>query len=424
MNDQAASRVEPPAPASPAPAAVPSALEERDPAAVPTQVGPQGLRFDYNDGCRVLLPKAEQPWRVRLTDLDTSSVLYDAQVVSGQVRSMRRHYLRIRLEVWAGHHAEPVLRHDYAAADRPVLIQFPAGTLGDTLGWFPYAEKFQQQHGCRLTVAIRPRFIALFRDAYPDIRFVTAAEVRPEEYYATYKIMLYYNDDEHRHQPSDYQLLGLHEAAAYLLGVDPAEARPRLVLPDTSRPAVQSTAQTKHWNNPQGWREVVAFLTAAGYRVICIDQKAVTGLGLTWTHIPFGAEDQTGDLPLAERARWLLHADFFIGLSSGLSWLAWAVGTPVVLISGFTHPITEFATPYRVINYHVCNSCWNDVRLRFDNRDYFWCPRHKDTPRQFECSRMITAGQVIDTIKRIPGFSVAATQAAGAAREQPIAGAG
>ena len=49
---------------------------------------------------------------------------------------------------------------------------------------------------------------------------------------------------------------------------------------------------------------------------------------------------------------------------SGLSWLAWAVGTPVVMISGFTHPTNEFATPYRVINYHACNSCWNDVRHR------------------------------------------------------------
>jgi autotransporter strand-loop-strand O-heptosyltransferase len=44
-----------------------------------------------------------------------------------------------------------------------------------------------------------------------------------------------------------------------------------------------------------------------------------------------------------------------VGLSSGLSWLAWAAGTPVVMIAGFTHPTNEFATPYRVINYHACN---------------------------------------------------------------------
>ena len=57
------------------------------------------------------------------------------------------------------------------------------------------------------------------------------------------------------------------------------------------------------------------------------------------------------------RARWIKHGEFFVGLSSGLSWLASATGTPVVMISGFAHPTNEFDTPYRIINYHACNSC-------------------------------------------------------------------
>jgi autotransporter strand-loop-strand O-heptosyltransferase len=114
--------------------------------------------------------------------------------------------------------------------------------------------------------------------------------------------------------------------------------------------------------------------------------------------------DETGDRPLRERARWLKHAEFFIGLSSGLSWLAWAMRIPVVMISGVTHPLNEFVTPYRVINYHACNSCWNDPLAAFDRSDFLTCPRHKHTPRQFECSRLITAEQVKQTIRRIPGF--------------------
>ena len=31
-------------------------------------------------------------------------------------------------------------------------------------------------------------------------------------------------------------------------------------------------------------------------------------------------------------------------------------------------------------------------------------PRHKDTPRQFECTRLITAEQVKSVLKHIPGF--------------------
>ena len=212
--------------------------------------------------------------------------------------------------------------------------------------------------------------------------------------------------------PCDFRFVGLHRTAGYILGVDPAEVPARLSLSDDSRPipepyvciGVQSTTQAKYWNNPAGWFEIVRFLKEAGYRVICIDQKPVHGTGLVWNHIPNGAEDQTGDRPLTERARWLKHAEFFVGLSSGLSWLAWAAGTPVVMISGFSHPLNEFATPYRVVNYHTCNSCWNDPHLRFDHKDFLWCPRHKDTPRQFECTRLITVEHVKATIGRIHGF--------------------
>ena len=59
------------------------------------------------------------------------------------------------------------------------------------------------------------------------------------------------------------------------------------------------------------------------------------------------------------------------------------------------------------MNYHTCNGCWDDPHLRFDHKDFLWCPRHKDTPRQFECTRLITVEHVKATIQRIPGFGAA-----------------
>ena len=53
--------------------------------------------------------------------------------------------------------------HDYSAANREVAIQFPIGTLGDTLGWLPYAIKFQEKHRCRLTCAMAEWLIPLFK---------------------------------------------------------------------------------------------------------------------------------------------------------------------------------------------------------------------------------------------------------------------
>jgi autotransporter strand-loop-strand O-heptosyltransferase len=388
------------------------------PAAQPTQAGPEGIRYDFNQGARVLLPnRTSGAWRIRLRDLETGNILFQSENKGALVAASKQYYVRVGIEVWSVDDEDTATLtfvHEYDARGRDVIVQLPVGTLGDTLGWFPYVARFAAQHGARVTCAMSGLIIPLLRNSYPDIELVTHEELvardAPSSTYATYSIGLFFTDKDNIHQPTDFRLVGLHRTAGYILGVDPQEAPPRLTLPDTSRPiaepyvciAVQSSTQCKYWNNPRGWREVVAFLRARGLRVICLDQKPEHGTGLVWNHIPNGAEDETGDRPLAERARWLRHAEFFVGLSSGLSWLAWAVGIPVVLISGFTHPTNEFVTPYRVINWHACNSCWNDPRLLFDHADFLWCPRHKDTARQFECTRLITPEQVIGVIRRVP----------------------
>jgi len=389
----------------------------------PTQEGPDGLRFDFNAGARVMLP--EGAWRVRLSDRDTGNILYETKIAAGRVSTAKQYFLRTRIEVW--NDDKPVLTQDYDARGHEVLIQFPVGTLGDTVGWLPYAIKFQALHNCRLTCAMAEWLIPLFKDAYAHVSFVKPEDVEPERYYATYNLGLFFDDDARIHQPCDFRHVGLHRTAGYILGVDPTEEPAKLVLPDETRPiaepyvciAVQSTTQSKYWNNPHGWRDVVSFLKQSGYRVICIDEKPVHGHGLVWNHIPHGAEDETGKRPLVERARWLRHAAAFVGLSSGLSWLAWAAGTPVVMISGFTHPTNEFATPYRVINYHACNSCWNDPRVRFSHTDFLWCPRHAGTNRQFECTRLITSTQVKDVLRRIPGLVPAEVRVTRPPRDRP-----
>src|SRR5260221_3949080 len=119
------------------------------PAAVPTQEGPLGIRFDFNSGCRAVFPEADHPWRVRLSDLDTGSILFETTFKNGAVSSTKRYYIRFRLEAWS--QDKLILRHEYWSKDRAVLIQVSAGTLGDTIGWFPYAVKFKEQHNCKLT---------------------------------------------------------------------------------------------------------------------------------------------------------------------------------------------------------------------------------------------------------------------------------
>lgn len=363
-----------------------------------------GLEFDFNYGARVKVPAGN--WRVRILDRDACVTLYDAVVDDAVVSSVKKYFINFRLEVYRDE--QLVLEHDYDARGRKILIKFPVGTLGDILAWFPYARIFKYFHDCEVYCAMAPELATILRRTYPELNFI-GAEERPEELYASYYMGIFFPCDDRNHQPVDWRIVGLQKTIPHILGLKPDEIRPELAPLELERKikepyvciAAQATSQAKYWNNPTGWFETIRFLKDKGYRVLCIDQKHCHGAGSRWNLIPYGAEDFTGDLPLQERIDLLYHADFFIGLASGLSWLAWGVGKPVVLVSGFSLPQSEFHTPYRVINYHVCNGCWTDTSLEFVHNDFAWCPRHKDTDRQFECTRFINPQLVNKTIERL-----------------------
>ncbi len=217
-----------------------------------------------------MLPKGEHPWRVRLSDQDTGNILFETTFEQGSFSSTKRYYIRFKIEVWQ--QDKQILEHEYNARDREVCIQFPVGTLGDTMGWFPYAVKFQRLHGCKLTCAMAEKLIPLFAKVYPGITFCSHEQVKPENYYATYNIGLFFDDKDFVFQPCDFRYVGLHRTAGYILGVDPTEEPPELAYEDDTRPikepyvviATQSTTQSKYWNNPEGWRAIIQFIKGRG----------------------------------------------------------------------------------------------------------------------------------------------------------------
>lgn len=374
-----------------------------------SQTGPMGIRFDFQDGCRVWVPDGGK-WRVRLRDAEADTIVFDQTLQQGSfVQSAKRYFVPYEIKIWKDD--QEVFTHLYEAKDREILISMQLGGLGDQLAWMGHAAAFAQKHGCRLTCCVRTDLCALFAPVYPEISFISEIPQEPS-FYAQYKVLVFFDDAQRNHQPNDYRQVGLAHMGAYILGLSATERRPEVSIAEGGRPieeryvcvGTQASGLCKYWNNPEGWYQLVRWLKAQGYRVICIDQKRLGGTQLDWRAIPHGVEDQTGDRPLEERARWLKHADFFVGISSGLSWLAWAAGTPVVMISGFTEPYNEFFTPYRVINRHVCNSCANDVRVRLEPDDAYFCPHHKGTDRAFECGRSISVAQVKRIIETIPGF--------------------
>ena len=285
--------------------------------------------------------------------------------------------------------------------NRRVYISFGSKSLGDSLAWIPYCEEFRKKHNCELIVST---FLNdLFKDQYPNIEFVEPGET-VYDIYAQYQLGWFYNEngefDSNKH-PFDFKKQPLQKTATDILGLDYVEIRPELKLPNKPKKkkvgiGFHSTAQAKYWNNPDGWQSVIDYLDSLGYECMIYSKE---GNGYMNNFYPKGVTIYKGG-NLQEVIDDLSTCEFFVGLGSGLSWLAWACKIPVVLVSGFSEKWAETKLDtYRVINEDVCHGCFNNDRL--DAGDWNWCPLHKNTERMFECTKRISSDMVIKEINNI-----------------------
>lgn len=68
------------------------------PPAEPTQKGPKGIRFDFNDGARIKLPKGD--WHVQIEDEDSGNILFACDAQEGWAISSKKYFVPFRLRVW------------------------------------------------------------------------------------------------------------------------------------------------------------------------------------------------------------------------------------------------------------------------------------------------------------------------------------
>lgn len=362
---------------------------------VKCETGIPGLKIDFNAGVRVQVPAGN--WHIRISDYDTGMIGFDMDISEQVIISAEKYYIHWMVEAFLN--GEKVFEHVINLNDKKIYIYMPNGILGDTVAVLPYVCKLKQQYNAEVYLYPPDMFKDICQEYMPDIAL--KKEI-PEDCYASFCLAVfehppYLMPDDSRHWPlymSAGLVLGLHEVASEIRYYPTAErniSEPYVCI------AVQASGIMKRWLYPNGWNMVVAALKEMGYRVLCIDAEPYYKEGSYEVKIPDGAEDFTGKIPLMERINLLAYAEFFIGLGSGLSWLANACNIPVILISGFSLPIAEFETPYRIYNQLVCHGCYNDLKVNWKDG----CPYHAGTNREYECSKMISPLQVIEAVCRL-----------------------
>lgn len=356
------------------------------------------ISCNFNDGAYVEI-NSPKDLKFKVEVVDSKGIVeYSTEMGSNMwCKTNRKYFEEYTCKVWDLRTGACIYDKKYDAKGKKVYIALDSRSIGDTMAWFPYAEEFGKKHECKIVCSTF--WNKLFKSEYPNIEFVEPGTQVPDAY-ATYKIGLYFKEEGinynmHRSNPTKQSLMRM---ASDILGLEDIEVKPRIKKPERN-PAKRvgigfhSTAQTKYWNNPTGWQEVTDFLISKGYEVAIMSKEADGYMG---NYFPKGAnklkEESVDDL-----IDNMLSCEFFIGISSGLSWLSWALEIPTVIISGFTSDELEPSMGVvRIANRSVCNDCWS--RHKFDAGDWNWCPDHKDTPRHFECSKMITGQMVIDRL--------------------------
>ena len=291
----------------------------------------------------------------------------------------------------------------YNSKGKRVYIAMDSKALGDSLAWVSYVEEFRKQHECEVITSTFMNH--MFEERYPNVKFVEPGKA-VENLYAMYCVGLFYNDDSSINffkNPIDPKTQTMQKMCSDILGLDFKEVKTlikkRNVKIDQNLKqvciGVFGTAQSKFWNNPTGWQDVVDWLKERGYTVKLVSKEGDDYMG---NKLPKGIiKHPNGPLELVMDE--MLKSKAFIGIGSGLSWLSWSLNVPTVLISGFSYDWAEMQDCYRVAAPKgKCEGCFN--RIRLDAGDWNWCPDHKGTERQFECTKSITSEMVINELKK------------------------
>jgi len=341
--------------------------------------------------CEVQGPNGGQ-YKVDFVDSDIGRSMYGTILGSGEwARPGRKYCSNWLVRVTDTKTDKTLVSHRFDPIGQRVLIWMDSKSLGDTIAWFPYLEAFAKEHKCSIVTATW--WNELFESVYPNIDFTKVGDVAPN-IYASFGVGVFDGDSDKNKHP--WNSVPLQQVGTDMLGLEYKELKPKISMSEYQHKlpkdyvclSEHSTMQAKYWNYVGGWQEVVDYITSQGLEVLTIGKEGTELKNVTPIHTS----------PITQVADVLAKAKMFLGVGSGLSWLSWAVNTPVVMVSGFSEPFCEFQSGnHRIINKDVCHGCFNDSSVTFARDNWAWCPKNKD----FECSKNIKPETVIKAVGEI-----------------------
>ena len=284
------------------------------------------------------------------------------------------------------------------------LVEIQSNALGDTIGAMSIIEKWRKETNKDITVI--SNFSDLFQASYPSLKIINKKS--NTQYLPVEGIWIVDGVPHTEKIVTTYKFeIPLLEGYAQDFGITVDDIELKVDLFKKERPiqskyvciAVQSTTQAKYWNNPGAWDELCRMLRKKGLTPVCIDKDFSFGIPGHFNEAPSKAVKKNG-LSLEDTINYLYHSEMFIGLSSGLSWLAQGLKKPTVMISNVTSKDHEYIDErtLRIYEESVCHGCFH--KYPFDSGDWLWCPVYRnDEQKRFICTKAITPESVMEQIE-------------------------
>ena len=360
--------------------------------------------FDFNNKSKVeILGEIKKEYNLKFINKQNNKLVYESDISNNMwTQANFAYFIDWNIQIRDKQTNSLVSDFNLDLKNKTVKIVNESPSLGDGVSWVACIDLFQKKHNCIVDYYTPNK--DLFEIEYPNINFYNYNHVKDENYYASYKIGCF-DPNDNSISPADYRTQNLQQIATNILGLDYEEVKTKIHIKDKDRKlqekyvciSTASTSGCKHWQHIDGWQKVVDHLNNNGYKVVVIQKETLNYMDLQGLKNVIHPQTQS----IHEAVSWIYNCEFFVGLSSGNSWLAWALDKKILLISGFTKSFNEFFTPYRVINESVCNGCWNDVKYKFNAGDWNWCPKYKNTKKQFECTTEISFEMVKEKLINI-----------------------